>query len=311
MPRISPSNINFKLRQLNLLTALAEAGTLKGAASQIGLSQPGATRLLRDLEEMLGVTLFDRVKGRMVVTPAGEIMIERAGALQSEMLSAYQATMDAAAGHGGTLSLGVFSSISPGLLAEALSRFERLLPKARLEVKEAPQQLLVDSLRRGELDTVVVRLTESEHLKELNYDILYTDDFRVVCGVDHPLSKLKRAPTAVELVGYRWLLASSGSALRHRIDTYFASHAGHAPDGTVETRSILVHLSLLTKGEHLGILPTRVAARLVELRLVKVLKTELQEISGVFAFVTRPEAIRRRAIELLRTAFMEAASDAG
>lgn len=304
---VAPSNINFKLRQLALLTALAETGTLKAAAARINVSQPGATRLLRELEEMLGATLFDRVKGKMMVTPAGLVMIQRANALQSEMLEAYQATKDAESGNAGAITLGIFSSLSPRILAEALGEVEASLPKVRVNVIEAPQGLLIGALRRYELDAVAGRLSETDGHEDLRFELLYTETFCIVAGISHPLAAEGREVQAQELVSHPWILAASGTALRQRIDTYFVTKTGAYPQGTVETRSLLAHVGLIARGTHLGVLPTQVALAFAELGLLKVIRRDFDGIDGAITFITRADAPKRRAIETLRESLVDAA----
>jgi DNA-binding transcriptional LysR family regulator len=309
-PDVAPSNINFKLRQLALLSALAETGTLRAAAARINVSQPGATRLLHELEVMLGVALFDRVKGKMIVTPAGETMIGHANALQSEMLLAWRQTQEAATGNAGQIKLGIFSSIAPDMLSSALQGFTAQLPRVRLSVIEAPQNLLIGALRRYEIDAVVGRLFNTDSAEDLAYDMLYSESFCVVCGPDHPLASAGREVDESDLAHCNWVLADPGTALRQRVDAHFLARTGQAPQGTIETRSLLTHLALLSTSEHVGLLPTGLARFLERTGQVRIVMPSLGDIEGAVTFITRLDAPARKSVEVLRGALRRAATDA-
>ena len=260
---------------------------------------------------MLGVTLFDRVKGRVVVTAAGRKMIEHAGVLQNQMLAAYQSSRDAADGSGETIQLGIFSSVSPPLIAQALRHFEAELPRARVRVIEATQSILLSLLKGCELDAVVGRLSKSDGHDDLDYEVIYSDEFRFVCGPLHPLALDDRNIDAQDLLSYPLILAASGSALRQKIDTWFASRTGRSPRGSIETRSILVHLGLLAAGEHIGVLPSKIASFLEQQKLLHVLDCPFDDGRGAITFITRPEAPGNQGVLLLKTLLQRLAATDG
>jgi DNA-binding transcriptional LysR family regulator len=305
---VNPSNINFKLRQLALLSALAETGTLRAAAERINVSQPGATRLLRELEDMLGVSLFDRVRGRMVVTPAGETMIGHANALQSEMLLAYKHTQEAAAGNAGHIRIGIFGSLAPDLLSAALLEFRQRLPGVRITLTEAPQDLLVGALRRYEIDALVGRLFTIDGSTDLHYDMLYAESFSVVCGVQSELARRceSRPATLGEVIEQPWVLAEPGTALRQRIDACFVAAVGRTPSGSIESRSLLVHLALLASSDHVGVLASALARFLEQRGALRIAVPALDDIEGAVTFVTRHGTTVGPAVAAFRAALEKA-----
>lgn len=304
---VSPSHVNFKLRQLALLSALAETGTLRAAAERISVSQPGATRLLHELESMLGVKLFERVKGRMVITAAGETMTAHAHSLQSGMLHAYSETLAAAQGNAGHVRLGIFSSVDPQLLSSSLLTFRQQQPNVRVSVVEAPQDLLTHALRRFEIDAAVGRLLSVAGAEELRYDVLYRESFCVVCGRANPLARRRRRIGLEQLLQCQWVLAPLDSALGQQIDGWFITHYGQAPRGTIVTRSLLAHLALLSNSDDIGVLPSGVARFLERTGQVRILEPEFGHIEGIVTFITRAQAPLRGSLELLRAAMQKAA----
>jgi len=234
-------------------------------------------------------------------------MIEHASVLQNQMLSAYQSVRDAADGNGETIHLGVFSSVSPLLIAHALKRLEAELPRARVSVIEATQSILLSSLKRCELDAVVGRLSKSDGHEDLKYELLYSDEFRFVCGRSHALALIDRDLDAEDLLAYPLILAATGSALRQKIDTWFTNRSRRSPRGSIETRSILVHMGLLAGSEHIGVLPGRVAEFLEQRELLHVLRCPFDDGRGAITFITRPEAPANSGVLLLRSLLQELA----
>lgn len=293
------SQVNFKVRQLALLSALAETGTLRAAAERIHVSQPGATRLLKELEAMLGVPLFERTKGKMQVTSAGQMMMSHAVSLQNRMVNAYTDTRDASRGQSGSLRLGLFGSVDPGFLAsctaELLQRFEHL----QLNIVEAPQNLLVGAVRRCELDAAIGRLIGSENEPDVRHQLLYMESFSVVCGAAHPLARRPQPPSAEDLVQAAWILPPRTTFLRQRIDAYFVATCGRVPTVRVESLSLLGCLSLLASTSNLCVLAGGVANFFAESGRLHVLVPNFGPIESPVALMTRADAPPRPAVEAL------------
>lgn len=305
VPDVVRSNINFKLRQLALLTALAETGTLRGAAERIHVSQPGATRLLQELEEMVGEPLFLRTKGKMQVTPAGEMMISHAISLQNQMLNAYLDTKRAAAGNAGVLRVGIFGSLDPDFMSASIDMLQKRLPRLQIILSEAPQEFLPAAVRRGELDAAVGRLITSEIESGLKRDILYRERFSVVCSINHELAKVAGEPTLESLLEKRWVLPARSSFLRQKLDAYFADTFGRGPNVTIESSlSLLSCLSLLKATHDVSVLASGVARFLAQAGMVRVLVENIGDIESTVALMTLADAPSRPATEVLLEVFM-------
>jgi len=300
LPDVARSNINFKLRQLALLTALADTGTLRAAAERIHVSQPGASRLLQELEEMLGEPLFVRTKGKMQVTPAGEMMIAHAITLQNRMVNAYVDTKRAAAGNAGVLRIGIFGSVDPELLSSSIDALQQRLPRVQVSLSEAPQELLGGAIRRAEIDAAVGRLITSEVESGLKHDVIYTERFSVVCSMGHPLAQLPHAPTLPALLDKRWVLPPRSSFLRQKIDAHFVEACGRSPNVSIESSlSLLACLSLLKSTHDVSVLASSVARFLADSGQVRVLLDGIGGIESPVALMTQADAPPRAATQAL------------
>jgi len=299
---LTASRINFKLRQLELLSALAEAGTLRGAAEHIHVSQPGATRLLHELEKMLGVPLFIRNKGRMQVTAAGEVMIAHATTLQNRMVNAYTETQEAASGGSGKLRLGIFGSMDPEFLSRSLVSLRARLPRLQISITEAPQDVLVGAVRRCELDAAIGRLASNQHEGSLRYDVIYTEVFSVICSIGNPLARRRRPPSLEALLQAQWILPPPDTLLRQRFDAYFMTQIGRKPPAAIESLSLLGYVSLLQDANIIGLLSSRVARFFAQHKAFHVVIPAFGDIISPVALITRLDTAAQPATTALRHA---------
>ena len=147
----------MELRQLLYFTAIAEEGSISGAAARLHLSQPPLSRQLMLLEEELGCSLLKRDTRHMALTEAGELLYAKAREVLRQCGDIKREVADISSGRGGTAHIGVISSLSSRMLPELLMRFHSLYPKVRLELKERNSYELSDLVRSQQIDIALVR----------------------------------------------------------------------------------------------------------------------------------------------------------
>ena len=103
----------LKLRQLNLLAAIGELGSLHKAADKIGVSQPAATRLLHELEALFCVPLFERTNRGLLPTETGRLLVRHASVLVAGIDTVYEATRSVRLGTAGSLRVGIATGVRP------------------------------------------------------------------------------------------------------------------------------------------------------------------------------------------------------
>ena len=148
--------LNLHLQQLAYVRALQRWGTLTEAARRLQVSQPALSQSLSQLERRLGAPLLERDGRRRQLTEAGhevarfaDEVLGRAAALRDWLLAREQ-------GHAGTLRVGMIDSASLYALPEPIRAFRRAYPEIRLELVVDRSALLLDRLRRFELDLAFV-----------------------------------------------------------------------------------------------------------------------------------------------------------
>ena len=146
------------LRQLQYAVAVADTRSFRRAAQQCGVSQPSLSAQLAQLEGALGVRLFERDRRRVLPTPAGDALIERARRVlidADDLVDAARRLGDPLAG---PLSIGVIPTISPYLLPAAAPAIRRAHPRLSVRWVEDKTETLARELHAGRLDAALLAL---------------------------------------------------------------------------------------------------------------------------------------------------------
>lgn len=179
------SFVRYSLRQLEYFVAIAEAGSLSGAAERLRISQSGLSQSLNDLERALGVQLAVRRKAHgVVLTPTGTQVLRRARDLlrHCEDLASFAAGGDSLRG---VLYLGCYVTLAPTTLPPLLEEFHALHPDVQIDFAEGTQDILQRRLLAGELDLAV--LYDMEVQPELERAVIATARPHVLLAADHRL----------------------------------------------------------------------------------------------------------------------------
>jgi len=284
-----------KLRQLQLVSVLGESGNLRRAAAELAMTQPTATRLLRELEGALGVELFERSRRGMAPTLYGAAMIRDARVLLADLDALHDGIRALAEGAAGTLAIGAMPSTASVVLPRSVAALAALQPALRISVREGTHDMLAAALKRGELDLMLGRVMGGAQMDELEHEVLYRDHFCVVCGPAHPLAKARR-PRLADLGRERWILPPPTAPIRQRLDILLAE-AGARPRNAIESVSLLSNLTMLQEARLLGVMPEDIARQFARLKLLHVLPVPLKDLFGPVALFTRRRRERTPAIE--------------
>ena len=156
----------MELRQLRYFLAVAEELHFTRAAERLYVAQPALSLQIRQLEEELGVKLFERLKHRVQLTPAGRVFAQRARfALEQTQKAAQEASL-VGRGEAGSLSIGFVSSAVVSVLPNILRHYKGEIPTVTVELLELDPSERLEGLRNGTLDLGVMHaLVESPDLE--------------------------------------------------------------------------------------------------------------------------------------------------
>ncbi len=293
--------LRIKSRQVMLLDALDEHRNLRRAAAAIHTTQPAATALLQQLEEGLGVALFERHARGMEPTVYGEVMIRYARGVLHDFEHAGGEMAALAAGAAGLVRIGSVMGAMPTLLTHGLGRFKTANPRVRVTVQVDTSDLLMPGLLRGDLDVVLGRLPDQFYDEDLEIELLEGEPMSVVARPGHPLFDLPEV-TMGDLVGQTWILHPSGSPMRRRVEQALQEASLAAPPDILETASILATTSLLEGTDMISVVPLDVAQHYANYGMIAIVPVELPISMAKLGIITRKKKDRSPAVRaFLRT----------
>ena len=253
----------LKLKQLRLLVAIADHSSILHAAEEIHISQPAATKLLKDLETDFNVRLFDRTNRGVVPTEFGEALVRHGKLILAQLSHAAQELDDLNEGLGGRVVVGTLLTASAQLLPTVIRNLHVQRPNVSIVVRDGTNDFLMPLLHSGELDIVVGRLAEYRYREEVTQEILYNEEVVVVCRNGHPLADREMVPFR-ELAGCDWILPPIQTTLRRQIEKEFFDQGLSSPSNPVECVSFLTNRSLLLGTDMIGVFPHHVVHREIE-----------------------------------------------
>lgn len=242
----------MKFNQLRDFVAVAENGSLRGAARALGLAQPAITRSVQELEHSLGTQLFVREARGVRLTPIGEDFLIRAMTILGEVRRAREAVHQRQDGVEGQLVLGLSIAGHLGVFSKALKSFRRRYPGVRLRLIEGFLPTLENDLRNGLIDLYIGPVPEGSQPADLTVTRLF-DNRRVVVGRrDHPLSGVRRL---AELAQADWLTTSITHEARDELAQVFRDQGLPPPRLAAQAQSALSILTALVNSDLLAMLP--------------------------------------------------------
>ena len=298
---------HLKMRHLILLVELGRHASIANAAAAARLTQPSASRLISDLEHVLGIQLFERMARGVVPTWAGKMLIRRAGVALAEMDAAHFEISTLLSGIGGRVAIGSVLTPATNILMQAIKLFKARSQKASLVVDFSTSKSMVERLLDGQLDMVLGRILDTSTVPLLNFEPITDEVHHLIVRATHPL--VGRADLQLaELVEQSWIVPPAGSILRDRLTALFLSEGLDPPVETVETLSVPLVVSLVTNTDMLVALPKElVQAQLAAGELVA-LPFDLKLRMDVYGIITRQGHVLSPGAEIMIDALREAAA---
>ena len=204
--------VSFK--QLNYALAVAETRHFKRAAEQCGVSQSALSTAISELENQLGIQIFERDNKKVLISPIGERILEKARSIKLEVDDLYIISQGQQAPLSYPLSIGVIPTIGPYLLPKTLPEVRKQYPDLKLRIMEEQSSVLVDKVRSGELDTAILALPYAvDGLLALEF---WKEDFYLVTHNSGDLAKLKEVKSD-QLDEGHLLLLKDGHCLKDHV----------------------------------------------------------------------------------------------
>ena len=242
----------MKFHQFRALVAMADTGSIRAAARQLGISPAAATKAVRELEAEQQIALVTRNANGIAFTEAGQALLVHARLVVHQMSRA-QDELDARRGRGGgKLAIGVTPWLALSFLPDAVTLFRERMPGMQLEFYEGLLNIVMPRLRDGSLDFSLGKPGPASLHAEFTQTPIFATESAVVVRKDHPLS---HAHSLNELQDCEWLLNWDPASKEMVADDVFLRHGLPMPRSVHLAHSFVVAMGLIMNTDMVSIFP--------------------------------------------------------
>jgi DNA-binding transcriptional LysR family regulator len=264
----------LKLRDLQILASVAQHGSMAKAAAQLSTTQPTVSQAIADLEDAVGVRLFDRSTQGVVPTVFGDILLRRSAEAFDALKQGMRDIEFHASSGAGDVWVGCMEALLHGLLPAVIQRLAQQHPKIIVHATEVNPSENVHVLSERKLDLLIGRSTRAQGDDELHSETLFEDAFTVVTGENNPWARRRKVALA-DLMDEGWLYGEASNATQARISEIILAKTGRLPRVAMYTTSMNLRLALLASGDYISCIPGSVYRYGAAGRPIKALPTDM------------------------------------
>jgi DNA-binding transcriptional LysR family regulator len=246
--------MNINLNQLRVFVAVARLGNFTRAAERLHLSQPSMSLHIRQLEQDLGVRLFDRSTRSVALTRAGDDFLPTAERLLDDVQSAVASVADLAARRRGRVAVAVLPSVAAELLPRAIAALHARHPDITVSLRDDVAELIPARVRSGEVDFGLGAIDTMD--ADIAGSPLVSDELIAVFSPSHALATASSTKTTWRaLAKYPFVAMSRDSSVRRLTEQAFA-HNGLVLEPAFEAKYMSTAIGIVAHGLGVGTLPS-------------------------------------------------------
>ena len=245
----------LKLRDLHILLAVSERGSMAKAAHDLAISQPVVSKTISDLEGTIGVRLLDRSRQGAVATPYGRALLRRSIAAFEELREAVREIEFLTEPTSGEVRVGALVAMMAGLLPAAIHNIRGQYPQLTIHVRQlitSPD--VYEHLRKRTVDFIVGRVLSRRREKDLNVETLFDEPLFIVAGRRSKWANRRKMAIA-DLSKESWILPEPDTEVGAIVADIFHASGLEVPHPAVVCSSIEMYWALLPTGNYLALLP--------------------------------------------------------
>ncbi|MBP1872217.1 LysR family pca operon transcriptional activator [Ensifer adhaerens] len=278
------------------------------AAELLHVSQPAVTKTIRELEEVLGVAVFEREGRGIKITRYGEVFLRHAGAALTALRQGLDSVSQERSGDGVPVRIGALPTVSTRIMPRAMSLFLKENTGARIKIVTGENAVLLEQLRVGDLDLVVGRLAAPEKMTGFSFEHLYSEQVVFAVRAGHPL--LARKQSAFSHLGdYPVLMPTRASIIRPFVDQFLIANGIPGLPNQIETVSDAFGRAFVRTSEAIWIISAGVVASDIEDGTLAVLPIDTSETKGPVGLTMRADSVPSLPLAILMQTIREAAGE--
>lgn len=225
--------------ELNAVIMIGDVHSVTSAAARLGVSQPAVNRSLRNLEQRLGLRLFDRTAQGMIPTSGGEALIRRAKLALVEIDQAMEEVANLGGHARGRVAIGVLPLSRVYMVPMAVTRLLKEFSEADIVIVDGVYDQLLADLCNGDIDMIVGTLRDPSPVEGIKSEKLFEDGMVMAARTGHPIFDNDNI-TFEHLKGLEWVVPHTGVPLRNQFNDLLRDNGVDLPQHPIETGSISV-----------------------------------------------------------------------
>src|SRR5882724_4677511 len=249
MPWNDRTKRRLKLRDLDILMAVIETGSMGKAANRLNISQPAVSKAVVELEDALGVKLVDRSRRGIVPTPYGLALSKRSAAIFNDLRQGVQDIDFLADPTKGEVRIGTTEPVATAIVLPAIDRLSGQYPQMVFHLVAGDSAMLYRDVTERNIEFAICRMF-GRLPDELAAEVLFYDAFAVMTSADNPLTR-RRKLTLADLANEPWALFPFDSFFGSVIAEAFRANGQEPPRPTVASVSTNIQNELLATGRFL------------------------------------------------------------
>ncbi|WP_407050972.1 LysR family transcriptional regulator [Methyloraptor flagellatus] len=246
--------LRLRAKHLRTLEVLGRVESMRAAAQELNLTQPAVTKILQDIEDILGVSLFERRSTGITPTPIGRAVIDFARKSVSDVERLAGLVTNLKLGGYGSLAFGALMAGMSSIVPRALSTLKARRPLMTIHLIAATSDQLLEALNNRTIDLALARLIDPQQNSVFEFEPLVDEEIWIFARAGHPLAS-REAIELTELADEPWVLQSPMSPLRQLLQASFADGGIGALPNWIETTSVYATLKIVGHTDMLAALP--------------------------------------------------------
>jgi LysR family transcriptional regulator, pca operon transcriptional activator len=300
----------IKFRHLQTFIEVARQKSVGKAADVLSVTQPAVTRTIRELEDYLGVDLFEKEGRGIRISHFGEVFLKHAGESIAAVQRGVDSIVQAKHSLGPPLRIGALPTASVSLMPEAVAEFLKAGTGSLATIVTGENRWLLDALRVGDLDLVVGRLSAPERMTGLHFEPLYTEEVIFAVRSSHPLLS-RRNFSLSEIGNYTVLMPTQGSVIRPFVDRFLMTNGIAELANIVETVSDSFGRAYVQRYDAIWLISGGVVASEIEAGRMARLEIDMSETRGAVGLTTRANEVPNLSLSIMMTTIRDRVKQSG
>ncbi|HEX6093141.1 MAG TPA: pca operon transcription factor PcaQ [Dongiaceae bacterium] len=277
-----------KYRHIQCFLEVARQQSVVKAAAALSVTQPAVSKTILELEELLGVALFERRGRGVALTRFGEVFLRYAGASITALRQGIDSITQARTKGGMAIKVGALPTVSTRVMPTAVQLFKQENMGTVVRVITGANSVLLSQLRTGDLDLVVGRLADPDLMTGLSFEHLYSETVSFIVRPGHPLLALKPFDLR-KFTEYTVLMPTEGAIIRPMVDRFLIANGIATVPDQIETVSMAFGRRYIRMTDAVWIISRGVVADDIDDGVLAELPVATQEITGPVGLTTRAD----------------------